>query len=495
MATGTSTPAITLNVPTASAANRGVLSATDWSAFNGTESALTFSSPLSRSTNTISLGTVGVANGGTGLTTYATGDLLYASAANTLSKLVAGTNDQVLTLAGGVPSWSAATLGSDANQSTKGGLGALSSQTTGSLNTALGYSALTASTDGGSNVAVGAQALRRAVSAGENTAVGMSAGLNLTGGDNTVVGFSAGAGANGGAAGHGNTALGWSALELVSSGNYNVAVGREALRFNSTGSSNVAVGYGALDRNSTGVGNAAVGENALYSNLGSYNCSFGFEALANLDGSSASNNIGIGKGALVLLLTGSNNIAVGKEAGKSLTGSESNNIHIGHTGVTGESAVIRIGTAATHTNAFIAGISGVTSTDGAAVYINASGQLGTVTSSARFKENIQPMADLSSRLFGLRPVTFTYKAEYGGGGLQYGLIAEEVDQVIPEMTVRDKDGQIQTVAYQMLPPMLLNEAQKQQKVIEALQARVEAQQAELDALKAQMAKILARLPQ
>jgi len=142
----------------------------------------------------------------------------------------------------------------------------------------------------------------------------------------------------------------------------------------------------------------------------------------------------------------------------------------------------------------------VTSTGGAAVYINSSGQLGTLTSARRFKENIQPMADLSSRIFNLRPVTFTYKAEYGGGGLQYGLIAEEVDQVIPEMTVRDKDGQIETVAYQMLPPMLLNEAQKQHKAIEALQAENQSLKAEnqatkakLEDLQAQVAEILAKL--
>jgi len=112
------------------------------------------------------------------------------------------------------------------------------------------------------------------------------------------------------------------------------------------------------------------------------------------------------------------------------------------------------------------------------------------------------MGGLSSRIFHLRPVTFSYKAEYGGGGLQYGLIAEEVDQVIPEMTLRDKDGQVQTVAYQLLPPMLLNEAQKQHQAIEALQAENQtlkaenqATKAELATLKAQVAAILARLPQ
>ncbi|MFZ4478588.1 MAG: tail fiber domain-containing protein [Rhodoferax sp.] len=122
-----------------------------------------------------------------------------------------------------------------------------------------------------------------------------------------------------------------------------------------------------------------------------------------------------------------------------------------------------------------------------AVFVNAAGQLGTLTSSRRFKENIEAMGDSSSPIFALRPVTFNYKAEYGGGGLQYGLIAEEVNEVMPEMTIRDKDGQIETVAYQMLTPMLLNEVQKQQRTIEA-------QQAEINTLKAQMAAILAKLP-
>ena len=292
-----------------------------------------------------------------------------------------------------------------------------------------------------------------------------------------------------------NTAFGYNTASTVSTGNYNTAFGSNALSGTISYSDSTAVGYQALFQSNAN-SNTAVGSQALYQNTGGYaNTAVGAKAL--IGNISGNQNTGFGR-ATLFSSTGSNNIAVGDAAGYYLT-TGNYNIAIGHQGVAADNYTIRIGTpysAATGQNqTFIAGISGVTSTGGAAVFINSSGQLGTLTSSLRFKENIQPMADLSSRIFNLRPVTFSYKAEYGGGGMQYGLIAEEVDQVIPEMTVRDKDGQIETVAYQMLPPMLLNEAQKQQKVIEALQARVEAQQAELDTLKAQMAKVLARLPQ
>ena len=293
-----------------------------------------------------------------------------------------------------------------------------------------------------------------------------------------------------------NTMAGLAALGMNTSGAYNAAVGSHAMGFNTEGNDNAAFGNEALLMNLTGLQNTAIGRSALGKNKSSYNTAVGANALySDYTGSTsiAAYNTAVGANALYNIGTGNNNIALGYGAGGSVQTGDYN-IDIGHQGLLSDTNTIRIGDPTHQTTTYIAGISGAVVT-GVAVQVNASGQLGVVASSRRFKENIQPMADLSSRLFGLRPVTFTYKAEYGGGGLQYGLIAEEVDQVIPEMTVRDKDGQIQTVAYQMLPPMLLNEAQKQQKVIEALQARVEAQQAELDTLKAQMAKVLARLPQ
>jgi hypothetical protein len=148
-----------------------------------------------------------------------------------------------------------------------------------------------------------------------------------------------------------------------------------------------------------------------------------------------------------------------------------NNIDIGNVGTSGDSAAIKIGTQGTQTSAFIAGISGVTSSGGIEVFVNSSGQLGTANSSRRFKEEITDMGDTSSKLLQLRPVTFFYKPEYDDGShlLQYGLIAEEVAKVYPEMVAYDHDGQILTVRYQMLAPMLLNEAQKQSARVERLE--------------------------
>ena len=269
-----------------------------------------------------------------------------------------------------------------------------------------------------------------ATTGGATTAIGYGAGGAVTDAwDNTFVGYSSGAAATGG----GNSFFGKDSGSKTVAGQLNVFAGSKS------GSENTS---------------------------GSHNAFFGFQA---------------GSGNT----TGTTNIAIGSGTGSAL-GAGSYNIYLGGSVAAEESATIRIGYALEQSKTFIAGISGVAVT-GVAVQVNASGQLGVVASSRRFKENIQDMAQASSRIFDLRPVTFNYKAEYGGGGTQYGLIAEEVDQVIPEMTVRDKDGQIETVAYQLLPPMLLNELQKQQRTIEA-------QRAEIDALKAQVAAILARLP-
>ncbi len=228
---------------------------------------------------------------------------------------------------------------------------------------------------------------------------------------------------------------------------------------------------------STGGSNTGLGSNSLYAVT------------------TGSDNTGLGAASLGLLSTGSNNIALGSGSGSALT-TGSYNIDIGNVGVAGESNTIRIGSVYSSPNGqnktYIAGINGV-AVSGNPVYVSSSGQLGVSLSSIRFKEDVQEMGEASSRIFGLRPVTFRYKKEHGGGGTQFGLIAEEVDQVIPEMTVRDKDGQIQTVAYQMLPPMLLNEVQKQQKVIGRLEAENGSLKAQLDELRAEVAEIRALL--
>jgi hypothetical protein len=287
--------------------------------------------------------------------------------------------------------------------------------------------------------------------------------------------------------GTGDSASGYYALASNSTGFANTASGNYALQFNTTGAENTASGYGALQNNNDGAANTATGVQALQSNThGAENTAVGFRALQDdIDGSGntaygddalASNthgyqNIAVGDGALQSLTTGCCNIAIGGEAGINLTGANAYNIDIGSEGAPGDVDVIRIGTPgpAGQNFFFAAGINGV-NVSGAPVVVNSSGQLGVVLSSRRFKEDIKDMGDASSGLLRLRPVTFRYKQPYDDGSkpIDYGLIAEEVAQVYPELAVTGVDGRVETIQYQKLTPMLLNEVQKQAEQIRAL---------------------------
>ena len=235
-------------------------------------------------------------------------------------------------------------------------------------------------------------------------------------------------------------------------GNNNTAVGLGALLANTSGEDNTAIGLGALYKNTTGNFNVATGVSALYSNtVGAYNTAFG-------------------AAALVSLATGTNNSALGYNAGENITAG-SNDIDLGNAGMANDSGVIRIGTNGTQTSFFAAGINGVmTGGAGVPVLIDPNGQLGTVNSSRRYKEDIQDMNDASSGLMQLRPVTYRYQQPYADGSkpLDYGLIAEEVAEVYPDLVVKGTDGQIQTVQYHKLIPMLLNELQKLRDEVSAL---------------------------
>jgi hypothetical protein len=183
-------------------------------------------------------------------------------------------------------------------------------------------------------------------------------------------------------------------------------------------------------------------------------------------------------------------------AGQDLT-TGSSNIDIGNRGVAGEGNTIRIGTPDIQTAAYISGINGVTVT-GVPVLVASNGQLGVQTSSARYKQDIQPMASSSEQLMQLKPVTFRYKQD-PDGALQYGLIAEQVAQVYPELVVKDAAGQVQAIRYQELTPMLLNELQKQAQALKqkdeqlgALEQQVKALQireSQMDALAARMSAL------
>jgi hypothetical protein len=177
-----------------------------------------------------------------------------------------------------------------------------------------------------------------------------------------------------------------------------------------------------------------------------------------------------------------------------------NNIDIGNLGVAAEANTIRIGATLTQNRTFIMGIRGITTgtADAIPVVVDSNGQLGTVSSSRRVKDDIADMGNASSTLMKLRPVTFHYKSDKNPKGrtLQYGLVAEEVDRVAPGLVARSADGKVETVYYQFLAPMLLNEVQKQQRTIAAQTARIatlEKQGDEIAELKAQVARMSALL--
>jgi hypothetical protein len=254
-------------------------------------------------------------------------------------------------------------------------------------------------------------------------------------------------------------------INIVGLAENNTGIGLRALGETTSGTSNTAVGDHALAENETGGGNIAVGVSALEF------------------GTSPVSNVAIGNLAL-FRTTGSRNVAIGPSAGFQLvTGDD--NIYLKNVGAANESDTIRIGDVQTRT--FIRGIRSVTTGQANAipVLIDAGGQLGTISSSRRYKEDIQDMAGTSSRLLDLRPVAFRYSKAFADGGqpVQYGLIAEEVANVFPELVVRDEEGRPDTVAYQNLSVLLLNELQKLSRDHRAQQARIDALERELAALR------------
>jgi Chaperone of endosialidase len=296
-------------------------------------------------------------------------------------------------------------------------------------------------------------------------------GYVSTGSDNTALGDGA---LFFNSSGNYNTAIGQGALTSNSTGADNTAVGRLALNPNTTGSMNTALGSGALLANTDGVNNSAVGFHALATNThGGYNAALGWGALAS--NTTGGTNVAIGWDALDSNTVGDGNIAIGPGAAQYVTTGD-NNIEIGNLGSSSDNRVIRIGDLVTQTSFFAAGIRGITTGNNNAVpvVIDSSGQLGTVSSSERFKEDIQDMGDSSRAILQLRPVTFRYSQPFNDGSkpIQYGLIAEEVAKVFPDLVARSADGQIESVKYQVLDSLLLNEMQRQQTAIRDLEERI-----------------------
>ena len=334
---------------------------------------------------------------------------------------------------------------------------ALFSNTTGPDNTAIGVQALFSNTSGGNNTATGAGTLSSNTIGSSNTANGADAlGVNTSG--------------------NGNSAFGDSALKFSEVGNFNTAVGASTLA-NNTADDNTATGFGALASNTSGSDNTAIGGLALQNNLGgAANTASGFHALfSNITGTGNTAN---GDGALNSNTGGNGNTAVGSGAGAAATGSSNVYIGAGMNGVAGESNAC-----------YIASIFGETSASGIPVLINSNNKLGTTTSSKRFKEDIRPMDNVSEALFALKPVTFRYKKEIDPAGTsQLGLVAEEVDQVNPDLVVRDKEGKPYSVRYDQVNAMLLNEFLKEHKRVEEQQGKIDTQQASIAALRATIAQ-------
>jgi hypothetical protein len=299
--------------------------------------------------------------------------------------------------------------------------------------------------------------------------------------------------------GYSNTAIGFHALFNDTTGISNTATGESALFGNTTGDSNTATGDVALFSNTTGIQNTAYGDGALFFNTtGGYNTATGVVAL--ISNTTGSDNTANGAGALFSNTTGNNNIALGESAGTNLTTGD-NNIDIGAFGVAGESGRIRIGHKGTHTNTLIAGIYGVTVATGVGVIVGPDGRLGTTTSSARFKDAIKPMDKASEAILALQPVTFRYKHELDQEGIpQFGLVAEQVAKVDPDLVARDDQGKPYTVRYEAVNAMLLNEFLKEHRKVEAQgrklqdqESAIAQQQAEIKALTASLKEQAAQI--
>jgi len=329
--------------------------------------------------------------------------------------------------------------------------------------TAAGDHALQALTLGAGNTAIGTFSLFSVTTGNFNTAVGAGA-LDLNTADS-------------------NTATGTAALLFNTTGTQNAANGTAALESNDTGSQNTASGAFALFSNTGGDGNTADGSGALDLNTtGNSNTAIGASTLqGNIDGD---NNTAIGSFALLNNTTGVRNVALGFAAGLNVT-TANNVICIGGNNVSGANV---------SDTCFIGNIRGVTTQNANAipVLIDAAGQLGTMSSSRRFKKEIRPMESASEAVLGLKPVTFEYKSDKTDTP-QFGLIAEEVAEVNPDLVVRDEKGEIYSVRYEAVNAMLLNEFLKEHRKVESLEKAMAEQQKESAATRAMLKEQAAQI--
>ena len=353
--------------------------------------------------------------------------------------------------------WYSLFSGSTNNYNTGLGAGTLVLNT-GDSNTAVGAAALLLNTTGVNNTGIGTDALVFNDTGNNNTALGVFAlGSNTTGNANTAIG---GGSQNGNIDGGGNTAVGALSLSANLHGTLNTAVGIAALQ-NNVANNNTATGAGALNQNTSGAANTAVGLNALQHNV------------------IGGGNVAVGNQALVDSTAGFNT-AVGNNAGMAVTTAH-NVIAIGSPG------------ADVSDSCFIGNIFGVTTVGiPLPALVDPAGQLGTLSSSERFKKDIKPIDKLSEGILALKPVTFHYKKDKANNP-QFGLIAEEVAKVNPDLIVRDKNGEIYTVRYDAVNAMLLNEFLKEHKKVQDLEGTVAQQQKGMEVLTAQLKEQAAQI--
>ena len=357
----------------------------------------------------------------------------------------------------------------------------LLSLTTGTYNTAIGFLSLKSNTAGSFNTALGAGTLLFNT-ADQNTGTGAGALLNNTRGSfNTADGEAALFFNTTGAR---NTAVGVSALQSNITGTNNTAIGRVALNHNTTGVDNTALGVDALFSNTTANSNTAIGRAALSTNTtGTNNTAIGRVALTSNTTGIA--NTALGAGALLDNTTGSGNVALGDSSGQNVT-TAGNVICIG----------ANVAGADVSNSCYIGSIFGQSSSGGTAVFINSDGKLGTTNSSRRFKQEIKPMDHASEAILALKPVTFQYKSDTTNVS-QFGLIAEEVAEVNPDLVVRDKTGEIYTVRYDAVNAMLLNEFLKEHRKVEQLkkdfESKLAAQEKQIKSLTSGLEKVNAQL--
>jgi hypothetical protein len=415
---------------------------------------------------------------------YSTGAGSLSIATNGVNALTVGPTGN-LDLAGSITKGGTLFIHNLGNGNFAGGLGALAVNT-GQYNTAVGEFALQANTGAIANTAIGYQALNGNTTGVQNTAVGTQALLdNTTGGANVATGWAA---LSGNKTGVGNTATGALSLGLNTTGSNNTGTGTYAL-YENGGNNNTAVGSGVLWAN-TGENNTAIGAGAFSAGLrngvptsmsGSNNTAAGANSLTS--NTTGSNNVAAGENVLYVNTTGGNNTGLGFSALYNGNGANntaqgymagynattgSYNVFIANQGTAADTNLIRIGDS-NQTATFISGIRGTTTGQANAipVVIDSNGQLGTLSSSRNLKSDIRDMRDTTDTIMNLRPVEFRYTSQGPAATVQYGLIAEEVAEVAPELAVRKPNGDVETVYYDKVNAMMLKQVQVQQRTIEA----------------------------